>query len=105
MSRRVSDMGSLSLAPGETTQAMFPSSHGPVASVGKVLGNQTTLYKYLNPRLFVLLTESTSVSPSTCGIYLVDTTKGSIIYRTTVAANAGTCDVKATLTENWLVYH
>jgi hypothetical protein len=97
---------SLALGPGESIQSMFPATRGPVASVGKVLGNRTTLYKYLNPRLFVLLTEtSTNTSSPMCGIYLVDTTKGSIIYRTTVPGSAGACNVKATLTENWLVYH
>jgi hypothetical protein len=96
---------SLDLAPGEHIKAMIPSSHGPVASVGKSLGNRTTLYKYLNPRLFVILTESTSVSSPICGIYLIDAVKGTIVYRTTVTASAGGCDVKATLAENWLVYH
>jgi hypothetical protein len=96
---------SLTLAPGENIQTMFPSTHGPVASVGKVLGNRTTLYKYLNPRLFVLLTEFTSASLPTCGIHLVDTVTGNIVYSATVPASAGACDVKATLTENWLVYH
>ena len=46
-------MWSLSLSPGETIQRMIPAIRGPVASVGKVLGNRTTLYKYLNLRLFV----------------------------------------------------
>ena len=94
---------SFSLPPEEKIQTMVPSSKGRVASVGKVLGNRTTLYKYLNPRLFVVLTES-PVSP-TCGVYVVDGAKGTIVYRTTLPANGGTCDVKASLTENWLVYH
>jgi ER membrane protein complex subunit 1 len=96
---------SFSSSPDEKIQTMFPPVRGPVASVGKVLGNHTTLYKYLNPRLFVVLTESPLVSPKTCGVYLVDSTKGSIIYHANVPASAGTCDVKASLTENWLVYH
>jgi len=59
----------------------------------------------LNPRLFAVLTASHSVSPPTCGIYLVDGAKGSIVYRAVVPARGGACDVKVALTENWLVYH
>ena len=106
-------MWSLSLSPGETIQRMIPAIRGPVASVGKVLGNRTTLYKYLNHRLLVVLTElpsspglgSGSGSPQTCGIDLVDTTKGSVVYRASVHSSSGSCGVKASLSENWLVYH
>jgi hypothetical protein len=95
----------LSLPPEEDIQSMVPASRGLVASIGKVLGNRTTLYKYLNPRLFVILTASPSLSPPTCGVYLADSTKGTIVYHATLPSSAGTCDVKATFTENWLVYH
>jgi hypothetical protein len=63
-------MRSLSLSPGETIQRMIPAIRGPVASVGKVLGNRSTLYKYLNLRLFVILTEllSSSISDPAVGI-------------------------------------
>ncbi|KIY63627.1 DUF1620-domain-containing protein [Cylindrobasidium torrendii FP15055 ss-10] len=80
----------------------IPATRGPVASYGKVLGDRTTLYKYLNPRLFVLLTQAAT---GTCGISLIDAVKGAEVYRATVPANAGACDIKATFAENWLVYH
>ena len=95
-----------------------------VASFGKVLGNRTTLYKYLNDGLVVVLTSSLSPSPSdnsekgTCGIYVVDGIKGSILYHPVLPASPaksytsitgtgkqGVCDVKVMLIENWLVYH
>lgn len=94
----------LSLPPNEEIQSIIPSKRGPVASVGKVLGNRSTLYKYLNPHLTALTTSSFASHPPTCGIYLVDATKGSIIYHATLPASTGVCDVKATITENWLVY-
>jgi len=94
---------SFSLLPEEKIKAIAPSSKGPVASVGKVLGNRTTLYKYLNPRLFVVLTESSTTSIS-CGVYVVDGAKGTVVYRARVTAHHGTCDITASLTENWLVY-
>jgi hypothetical protein len=106
----------LSFSEGETIKAMIKPHRGQVASIGKVLVNRTTLYKYLNPRLFVLVTESDAVSSEPtgtvagktkqgeCGVYVVDATKGTVIYRVAVPA-AGGCDVKVSLAENWLVYH
>lgn len=106
----------MSLPEGEDIRTMIPAARGPVASVGKVLGNKTTLYKYLNPRLVILLTAphsapvasttSTKTRVAACGIYLVDSAKGTVVYRATLpATDGGACDVKATLVENWLVYH
>ncbi len=95
----------LSLPEEEDIQKIIPASRGPVASIGKVLGNRTTLYKYLNPRLFVVLTSSHSVSPASCGVYLIDGAKGTTVYHAAIPENSGSCDVKATLTENWLVFH
>ncbi|ESK86134.1 duf1620 domain-containing protein [Moniliophthora roreri MCA 2997] len=101
---------SLSLPEGEDIQSIIPPTRGPVASIGKVLGNRTTLYKYLNEHMFIVLTAPHSASPSTaksssCGVYLVDGVKGSIVYHAAVPSVTGACDVRAVLTENWLVYH
>jgi ER membrane protein complex subunit 1 len=57
----------LSLSPGETIQRVIPAIRGPVSSVGKVLGNRTTLYKYLNPRFFVVFAELSSPSIADSG--------------------------------------
>lgn len=95
-----------------------------VASLGRVLGNRTTLYKYLDPRLFVVQTvvkqrkasgqENGNAAKGMCGIYVVDGVKGTVVYHAEVAATSGLgqgglsvprCDVKTTLVENWLVYH
>lgn len=78
-----------------------------MASLGKVLGNRTTLYKYLNPGVVVLLTARgpTSGPSSSCGVYAVDGVKGTILYSASVPPSGGVCDVKAAFTENWLVYH
>ncbi|KAG1790453.1 uncharacterized protein HD556DRAFT_1392090 [Suillus plorans] len=93
----------LSLPPKEEINNIIPNTRGPVASIGKVLGNRMTLYKYLNPHLTLVLTSS--APSSTCGIYVLDVVKGSVIYHASVPAASGVCDVQATLTENWLVYH
>ncbi|KAF8809912.1 DUF1620-domain-containing protein [Phlegmacium glaucopus] len=96
---------SLSLPADEEVQTLLPAAaRGPVASIGKVLGNRTTLYKYLNPRLFTVLTASPT--RSICGIYIVDSMKGTVVYHAEVkSSSSGGCEVKTALTENWFVYH
>ena len=47
-------------------------------------------------------------APPTCGLYIVDGVKGTIVYRVVlpgVARRTPVCDVRVSLTENWLVYH
>ncbi|KAF8508073.1 DUF1620-domain-containing protein [Gautieria morchelliformis] len=93
-----------SLDPSEHIQAIIRRPHEPVASLGKVLGDRRTLYKYLNPHLVAVLTTSKAVRPQ-CSVYLVDGAKGTALYHTTFPAAGGSCNTQATLTENWLVYH
>ncbi|KAF7309403.1 hypothetical protein MIND_00311100 [Mycena indigotica] len=97
----------LNLPRGEIVTRLIRPQVGPVVSYGKVLGNRTTLYKYLNPRMFVVLTQSTDTAPEPgCGLYVVDGVKGSVLYSVALPANGeAVCDVQATFTENWLVYH
>ncbi|KAG2336767.1 DUF1620-domain-containing protein [Suillus weaverae] len=74
----------LSLPPKEEIRTIIPNTRGPVASIGKVLGNRMTLYKYLNPHLTLVLTSSPP--SSTCGIYVLAVVKGSMIYHASVPA-------------------
>ncbi|EKM58157.1 uncharacterized protein PHACADRAFT_116839 [Phanerochaete carnosa HHB-10118-sp] len=94
-----------SLAEGEDIQAIIARPHEPVASLGKVLGNRTTMYKYLNPNVVAVVTSSLKAPTPSCAIYLMDVVKGSIIYHSVLPAVSGACDVKAAFTDNWLVYH
>lgn len=95
----------LALPPHEEIRSVIPSNRGPVASIGKVLGNRTTLYKYLNPHLVAVTTASPASHPPTCAIYVADAVKGTIVYHAVLPASGGVCNVQATLAENWLVYH
>ncbi|EIW74996.1 DUF1620-domain-containing protein [Coniophora puteana RWD-64-598 SS2] len=95
----------LPLQPHEEILSVLPPTQGPIASVGKVLGNRATLYKYLNPHMRVVLTALPIGDKPSCGVYVVDGVKGSIVYNARVPAAGGRCDVHASLTENWLVYH
>ncbi|KAF8512945.1 DUF1620-domain-containing protein [Hysterangium stoloniferum] len=92
-----------SLDPSERIQTIIRRPHEPVAAIGKILGDRRTLYKYLNSHLVVVLTASINLSQ--CSIYLVDGAKGTVLYNAAVPAASGACNVHATLTENWLVYH
>jgi ER membrane protein complex subunit 1 len=91
-----------SLRAGEEILSIIPRLPSPIASLGKVLGNRTTLYKYLNPHFFAL----TTASPNTCSVYVIDAAKGTIVYHTSIASGKGKgrCDVHAVLVENWFVY-
>jgi hypothetical protein len=93
---------SLSVPESEDIQSIVRPPKGPVASLGKVLGNRTTLYKYLNPHLFAVTTVPKNPSGS-CSVYLVDGVKGSILYHVSLTSK-GPCSLNAVLVENWLVY-
>ncbi|EKM76614.1 hypothetical protein AGABI1DRAFT_62973 [Agaricus bisporus var. burnettii JB137-S8] len=111
----------LSFRDGETVVGLVSPQKGPVASYGKVMANRTTLYKYLNPHMNVVLTDqrqgrpvtrdTNATTPTTehpgCGVYVVDNVKGSILYEASLPSPGPgmKCNVKATLTENWLAYH
>jgi hypothetical protein len=110
---------SLTLRDGENVVGLVSPQKGPVASYGKVMANRTTLYKYLNPHMNVVLTvggrpvsvdanmTTPTVESFACGVYVVDGVKGSILYQASLPSPGPglKCNVKATLTENWLVYH
>ncbi|KAI0341141.1 DUF1620-domain-containing protein [Trametopsis cervina] len=94
-----------SLPDGEDIQEIIRPPRGPVASFGKVLGNRSTLYKYLNPSLVVVLTNSLKDTVPSCGVYVMDSAKGTTLYHAVLPAVNGACNVKAAMVENWLVYH
>ncbi|KAB8295863.1 hypothetical protein EYC80_008684 [Monilinia laxa] len=77
-------------------------AHDPVASIGRVLGDRTVLYKYLNPN--VVLITAVSDESSTASFYLLDTVSGDILY----SANHEGIDTKkpiaSVFTENWFAY-
>jgi hypothetical protein len=93
------------LKPGETVVSLTRRPQWPVASSGKVLGDRSTLYKYLNPHLLAMVTATTGPQVH-CTVYLVDSVKGTILYSSAIhAAKKGRCDLKVSIVENWLVYH
>ncbi|CCA66499.1 hypothetical protein PIIN_00183 [Serendipita indica DSM 11827] len=104
------------VGPGEKIVSTVYRTPGSAASHGRVLADRTTLYKYLNPHLAAVVTETRArhgANPAgtpraRCTIYLIDASKGTVLYSTNVPSSKRTslaCDVKMTLVENWLVYH
>jgi len=93
-----------SIDPSERIQAVIKRPHEPVASLGKILGDRSTLYKYLNPHLTAILTVSRTSTPS-CGVYLMDGARGNVLYHAKLPAAGNVCNVHCALTENWFVYH
>ncbi|XP_036388913.1 ER membrane protein complex subunit 1 isoform X2 [Megalops cyprinoides] len=75
-----------------------------VHSQGRVMGDRSVLYKYLNPNLLAVVTESTDLHQerSFVGIFLVDGVTGRIIHEAVQRKARG--PVRCVHSENWVVY-
>ncbi|TGO46960.1 hypothetical protein BOTNAR_0554g00070 [Botryotinia narcissicola] len=77
-------------------------AHDPVASIGRVLGDRTVMYKYLNPN--TVLVTAVSDESSIASFYLLDAVSGDVLY----SANHEGVDTKkpiaSVFTENWFAY-
>ncbi|QRW23080.1 endoplasmic reticulum membrane protein [Rhizoctonia solani] len=71
-------------------------SLSPIASYGKVMGDRTTLYKYLNPNVAAVLAAD-------CAVRVVDLVSGAIVFDSG-ALPAPCIPPKVAFVENWLVY-
>ncbi|KAL3418839.1 duf1620 domain containing protein [Phlyctema vagabunda] len=76
--------------------------HDPVASIGRVLGDRTVLYKYLNPNN--ILVTAASETAAAVSFYLLDSVSGDILYSTTHTGVDTSKSITSTLTENWFAY-
>ncbi|KAG8569909.1 hypothetical protein GDO81_014592 [Engystomops pustulosus] len=86
------------------TEVKGKRSNEHVHSQGRVMGDRSVLYKYLNPNLLALITESTDTHPDRCfiGIYLIDGVTGRIIHSSVQRKAKG--PVQLVHSENWVVY-
>ncbi|XP_030624963.1 ER membrane protein complex subunit 1 [Chanos chanos] len=75
-----------------------------VHSQGRVMGDRSVLYKYLNPNLLAVVTESTDTHQerSFVGIFLIDGVTGRIIHEAVQRKARG--PVHFVHSENWVVY-
>lgn len=76
------------------------SSHDPTASIGKVLGNRSVLYKYLNPNLVLV----TALGEASASFYLLDGISGKILHASTQTGVDTTQPVPSAISENWFAY-
>lgn len=84
------------------TNIVARPTHDPVASIGRVLGDRTVHYKYLNPN--VVLVTAVSDAASTASLYLLDSVSGDILYSTSHEGVDTTQPISSALTENWFAY-
>ncbi|TRY87080.1 hypothetical protein DNTS_009164 [Danionella cerebrum] len=79
-----------------------PNEH--VHSQGRVMGDRSVLYKYLNPNLLAVITESsdTHQERSFVGIFLIDGVTGRIVHEVVQRKARG--PVHCVHSENWVVY-
>ena len=75
-------------------------AHDPIASIGRVLGDRSVLYKYFTPNLALL----TAISSTTLTIYLIDAVTGSVLHTSSHPGHHPTSPTSAVLSENWFAY-
>lgn len=83
-------------------QATSRPAHDPVASIGKVLGNRSVLYKYLSPNL--VLVTAVNEKDHTAGFYLLDGVSGKVLHSATQAGVDPTQPIASAMSENWFAY-
>lgn len=77
-------------------------AHDPVASIGKVLGDRSVMYKYINPHLISIVTANPT--GSTASVHLLDSVSGTVLYSTTHNGVDTSKPIVSTVSENWIVY-
>ncbi|GAQ09425.1 hypothetical protein ALT_6746 [Aspergillus lentulus] len=81
-------------------RAIARPAHDPVASIGKVLGDRSVLYKYLNPNLALI----TAVGEDRATFYLLDAISGKILHSSTQKGVDTSQPIASAISENWFVY-
>lgn len=85
------------------TSIVRPIRTTPPASIGKVMGDRSVMYKYLNPNI-VLVTTTRINTTDTASIYLLDSVSGAILYTATHQFVDKSKPIVSLLCENWFVY-
>jgi hypothetical protein len=91
------------LPPHETILRVVPNRHGFTHSMGRVRSDRSVQYKYLNPHLVAVATQS--MDPSNrpnLNVYLIDAINGGMVYH--VIHRAASHPVNIVLCENWMIY-
>ncbi|KAI1642828.1 DUF1620-domain-containing protein [Daldinia loculata] len=75
------------------------STHDPIASIGRVLGDRTVKYKYLNPNTLVVA--AINEQAASLSVYLLDTVSGQVLTSSTYEGIDPTKDISCAVAENW----
>ncbi|XP_062505599.1 ER membrane protein complex subunit 1-like [Corticium candelabrum] len=100
---KLEEVWNVKVQPDETiiSYAARPA-HEHVHAQALVLGDRSVLYKYLNPNLIAIATE-TATEKGGIGIYILDSVTGSIIYQ--FRHRSAHRPVHIIHSENWFLYH
>jgi hypothetical protein len=93
-----------SFTPGAKQQIVniaSRSTHDPVASIGRVLGDRSVKYKYLNPNTIVVAAVDEAASSLT--VYLLDTVSGEVLTSSTYEGVDPKQEITCAIAENWFV--
>ena len=74
--------------------------HDPIASIGKVLGSRSVLYKYLNPNLVLV----TAAGEGAASFNLLDGVSGKVLHAGTQTGVDTTQPITSAMSENWFAY-
>ncbi|KAI1766789.1 DUF1620-domain-containing protein [Hypoxylon sp. FL1150] len=77
------------------------STHDPIASIGRVLGDRTVKYKYLNPNILVVA--AVDEQANALSVYLLDTVSGQILTSSTYEGVDPSKDITCAVAENWFL--
>lgn len=89
------------LSSDATIKSISRPSNSPIASFGRVLGDRSALYKYLNPHLAAIVSQRGADTSAL--LQVIDESSGRIIYAATIK-DVDEHGLSVVLTENWLVY-
>ncbi|KAK0656652.1 hypothetical protein B0T16DRAFT_399852 [Cercophora newfieldiana] len=76
-------------------------AHEPIASIGRVLGDRTVKYKYLNPNTLVLA--AVDDKAQTLSVYLLDTVTGQVLAGSKYDGVDTGKNIECAMSENWFV--
>ena len=90
------------LDPSHSIYQIVEPSPGPIASLGRVLGDRSALYKYLNPHLIAVSTLHATEDRG--AVVVLDSTSGRVVYHADVVDVDRRKGLHVAMSENWVVY-
>lgn len=88
------------LAADESVVHMVGASRDRIASLGRVLGDRSVLYKFLDPHARVVVTHVASTGEAR--LRVLDVVSGTLLYSLVVPDVVASDGIRATIAENWI---